>query len=216
MKKIIFLFVIVVNVFMIYVITINKDIYYLSLGDYMALGVNDQMRITNGYNGHIRSYLEHKGKLKTFNDEFVVNNYHTTDLINAIMDNKKINTTIQNALIKADLTSLSIGNNDLLFELQGTNNFDEIINDMDQLFSLIRKYTKEEVIVNSFHYPYDVRVTNIEEKVIFMNKRLYELCQKYNFIYNDIYDIVQGNYPTDENYKAIAENIVKNSLLSNI
>ena len=216
MKKIIFLFVIIINVFMIYVVTLNKNIYYLSLGDYMALGVNNQMRITGGYNTYIKNYLQKKDKLKLFNDEFVVNNYHTTDLINDILDNKKVDATIQNALIKADITSLSIGNNDLLFELQGTNNFDEIINDIDELFGLIRKYTKEEVIVNSFHYPYDVKIDDIEKKVIFMNERLNELCDKYHFIYNDIYDIVEGNYPTDKNYEKIGENIVKKSFLSNI
>lgn len=216
MKKIIFLFIIIISTFVIYKVTVNKKIYVLSLGDFLALGVNDKSIITYGYNNYIETYLSRKDMLKNYNKDFIVNNYHTTDLINDILINKEVSTTLQNSLIKADLTIISIGNNDLIFELQGTNNLDEIISDYDKLFDLVRKYTKEEVIVNSLYYPYDIKVDDIDEKVIYMNEKLNKLCKKYNFIYNDIYDIVQGNYPTNDNYEKIGESIVKKSFLHKI
>lgn len=216
MKKIGFLLVIIINIIFIYKITLDDKVYFLALGDYIAMGVTNNNRINGGYNFYIKDYLKEVNKLEIYNDSFIDRNSRTTDLINSINNNYEIifndkNITIQNALIKADLITLSIGNNDLFYELKNTNTLesvDSILKDVDNLLKLIKKSTKETVIVNGFYYPVE------NSLVSYANKKLEELCYKYNFIYNDISYYSDSIYPTSDIYKKIGNDILEKIVIN--
>ena len=104
-------------IFLIYLTTLDKKVYYVALGDFLAKGIGD-----NQYSEEIQQNLEKKGKLEKYVEEFMRDDMRTTDYIKMIEENETRQVegktqTLKNALIKADLLTLSIGNNDLLYGL---------------------------------------------------------------------------------------------------
>jgi hypothetical protein len=98
--------------------------------------------------------------------EFNEVDYRTTDLLRDIKENKSIiinnkKQTIKNALIKADLITLSIGYNDLLYKISIENNdknellnhVDGVMEDIDELLNYIKEYCKEDIIVLGYYVP---------------------------------------------------------------
>ncbi|MDD3453329.1 MAG: SGNH/GDSL hydrolase family protein [Bacilli bacterium] len=190
MKKILIIVIIIIFIFLIYLTSIDKMIYYLNLSDNYT---NQQ----ENYSVYYKKYLESKQKLEKYINEFDLNDYRITDLIRMIEENKEIkinnkNQTIKNALIKSDLITLSIGMNDINYKIKITDEnklydyADEIANDMEQLFSLIKKYCKEKIVYiglyNSFGTKYD-------EIFRYLNTKIEILCHKYNIIYLNISDL---------------------------
>ena len=158
MKKILILGIIILSIFLIYLTTIDKKVYYVSLGDEISLGMTKDGYYEKSYPLYIKEYLEKNNKLETFIDDYSKQGYRITDLINDINNNKEIeetNKTIKNVLIKADLVTLSIGTNDILSKISNEENLtkidykrlykniEEIVNDLDKLLKIIREYCKE-------------------------------------------------------------------------
>ena len=176
----------------------------------------------------IKDYLKEKNKLEIFVNEFSKEDYRTTDLTRDIKDNVETeidgkNKTIQNALIKADLITLSIGNSELLKNLElstdfGLNDlakrFDSYVNDLDELLSLIRRYSKETIVLTGYYNP----TSNEELNALFnnLNRNVSNLCNKYDVIYiipdEKFYNyIINKNniYPSKEGYKNLSEKIIE-------
>lgn len=186
-KTIFILAVIVISVFLIYFITIDKEIYYVNLTDKQT-----------GYSVLYRDYLDKNNKLEKYIDQFNLEDYRITDFICMIEDNKeiKINSkkqTIKNALIKADLITFSIGMNDIQYKIGKSNisdlydYVDEMLKDMKLLFSLIRQYSKEEIVFIGLYNTND----NIYNEVFnYMNDKIDALCNSYQIIYIDVQSIV--------------------------
>ena len=172
MKKILVLIVICLSVFIIYLTTIDKRIYYLALGD------------NNVYPSVVKNSF--KDKLEVF-----VENYtdRTIDLINEIEDNKSImvngkEKTLKNALIKADVITISL-NNDLLYKLKIDNEniyeyIDELFVDIENLFILLKEYCKEDIFITNYNINYDKKIID------YANSRLKILCEEYGINYVDI------------------------------
>lgn len=64
MKKILILGIIILSIFIIYLTTIDKKVYFLSLGDEIALGFTKEGYYELNYNDYIKEYLENKNKLE--------------------------------------------------------------------------------------------------------------------------------------------------------
>lgn len=181
MKKIFLIIFMFILVFLIYILNLDKKIYVLSMGDYITLGNNG-----NNYQNDISNYL---GK-KLENNVIYGNNgdYRIIDLFNDIKNNKKFKFedkvyTINNAIIKADIIFVSIGMNDLRYN-KNNNNYDyidEVIDDLDKLFKLIRKYSKEKIYI--FNY-YDLGT-----QLKYVNNRLEKVANRYNINIIDISNI---------------------------
>ena len=106
LKSIIVFLIISFFIFIIYILNIDKKIYYVNITD-------SNVR----YNSEIKNTLNDKKILEKYID-YKNLNYRITDLINEINNNKKINIngktyTIQNSLIKADLLTIKIGTNEI-------------------------------------------------------------------------------------------------------
>ena len=88
---------------------------------------------------------------------------------------------------------------------------------MDLLFSKMREYCKEDVMVLSFYNPYESVTDDVIDVFEYANSRLEQLCNKYDIMYIDIYSLLfQSNYfvnpnsyyPSKEGYQKIAEQLI--------
>lgn len=177
-------------VFLIYLNSKDTKVYYLALGDYL---INERR---NGYTELIKKDLKNRKKLETYVSEFNKDEDRITDLINHIEENQTIEKnkktiTIKNALIKADLILVSIGSNDLFYKLEHNpaltetlyERVDEILNDSEILYQMIRKYSKEKILATGFYNPYS---SEYDELIHYANERLKKVLKEQNITYIDI------------------------------
>jgi len=230
MKKIIIISLIILSIFFIYLNTMDKKVYYLALGDSIAVGVNASNTDEYGYSDYIKTYLENRDLLETYINEFAVSGYRSIDLKRDIEDNKKITIndkeiTLKNALIKADLVTLSIGANDFFYYLNANpinvyEQVNESLNDVENLFKLVREYCKEDIIVVGYYTPFSEHenIDKMDTIVKFANKKLEELCNEYDMRFVDVFELFKDNpylpnpndiHPSIEGYEAISKEIIK-------
>lgn len=190
MKKIIITIAVSLAVISIYQMFKDNKIYYVNIGDNLL-----------EYESYADYIVEKLGdNLQEYNNVFTNIKYQTIDLINAFDDDLKIdNKTIKNVLIKADLVTLSIGNNDLNRKVLTKEYIDEYINDIDILLSLIRKWCKEKIVLIGLNNAY-------------ANSLLKQEAKKYDLIYIDIYSYASF-YKIDDKlnilgHKYISEEII--------
>ena len=225
MKKIIFLFVMILIVFLTYQFTSNDKVYYVSLGDGLSRGTTPYNGDGYGYSDYIRDYLKNNDNLSRYNNRFTNKNYRITDIIDlienneeVIIDNKKI--TINHALSKADIITLSIGMNEIYYKIDNQNEnlytyIDEMMDDMSDLLNLIKKYNSSKVLVLGY-YNYN----NSNQKIIdYANLKLKELLNTTNFEYVDLSKKLQNNpsffekntsfHPNTKGYEEISKIIIE-------
>ena len=228
LKRIILLITIMI-VLLINVYTKDNKIYYISLGDGLSLGINSNNYISNGYSDYIKEYLENSKKLKFYTKEFSKEDARITDIINDIKDNieKNINNkaiTIQYALSKSDIITISLGFNEILYKYSNNTNMsymydyiDNYIEDMNILIKLIRKYNNKKIFILEYYNP--INHQELDKYIIYANDKLIKLCNNQKINYVDLYNIFKNNknliyninnsYPNSDGYKLIANEIIK-------
>lgn len=211
MKKIIFTFLTILIVFLIYFFNKSEKIYYVSLGDYLSYGINNFNEVDNNYSDNVKLYyndiLDNYVNYSTYDD------YRVMDLLNDINYNKTIiykekEYKLQNLLIKANLITISIGMNDLIYKKSLNYDYvDELILDIENLLVLIRKYNKDKIYFLSLY-----NVINNEELIKYANKKIESICNKNKINFVDIsllYNyIINTSYPTNDGYTYITETIL--------
>ena len=230
MKQILLLGIIIISIFIIYLTTIDKKVYYVSLGDQISLGMTNAGNYKKSYTYYIKEYLEQNNKLETFINEYETNGYRITDIINDIHNNKEIEETkqtIKNALIKADIITIAVGTNDIISKIDETKkltnidynniskNINTIINDQEELLKLIREYCKEDIIMIGINInTEDEKLNKILEHA---NKKFEETCNKYNIKYMNIYknETINKIYLTEKEYEELGKKLIEeiNNLL---
>lgn len=211
-KRILLLLGLLLSIFLIYKMTIDKKIYYVALGDSLAAGQNPYGAIGYGYSDYVSNYLKEKNILEFYTKKFAKSGYRITDLKKDIEDNKRITidnkkVAIKEALAKADLITISIGANDLFYKLSISNNMsfnidriedmyvyiDEIIEDLDKLLKMIRTYANEDIILIGYYNPLvsmsSKDLEQIDTLFLYANEKFKEMADKYNIYYLDIYSI---------------------------
>ena len=196
----------IIFIITIIIINITKDnrIYYIHIGD-------------KGYSTYIKNFLDKNNKLKYYTDEFTYKNIRIKDLILKIEDNEEKSISIQNAINKSDIITISIGL-DEIYTKYLTNELDyryidELISYINNLLNIIKKISNSKIYLLGYYNPTD----NIElDKYIkYANNKLKNIN---NVIYIDLYDIFKNNkhliynniYPNNDGYKLIANKIIKN------
>ena len=229
MKKILILGIIILSIFLIYLTTIDKKVYFIAIGDEISLGLTKEGYYEKSFPLYIKEYLEEKNKLEIFIDDYIEQGYRITDLINDINNNKEIeetNKTIKNVLIKADLVTITIGTNDILSKINNEEhltkidykrlhkNIQEIVNDLDKLLNLIREYCKEDIIVVGPNIKTENE--NLKKIIDYANEKFKETSKKYSIEYIKTDEIIKEKiYPTKDEYKIISEHIIE-SINSNL
>lgn len=228
MKKILTMIIIVLAILLIYLGFKDKDIYYLSLGDALANGVNGIGAKDYGYADYIKDYLDNNNLLDNY-AALTNNNERSIDLIKSIEENVKIKInnkekTLQNALIKADIITISIGMNDLFSNITFNNDFsvndlynklDEVALDLDKLFKLLRDYSKEKIVFIGFYNC--LKDEELTEFFNYANDKISKLANSYNIDYLNIYeelndssyfDSIIDSFPNKKGYQMIANKII--------
>lgn len=200
MKKIIFLIICFILVLIILKLQ-NNDIYYLNLN---SLQKKD-------YSIYYKDHIEN---LKYYNNNFNIEEYRITDLIRDIKENKEITVnnkkqSIENSIIKADVITIWIGMNEIKYKINSNKNelynyCDQLLIDMEELFILLRKFSKEEIIFLNFYNPSNIN----DDVIIYLNKKLEIIAKEYNIKILDISNIIKNN-PTDNDYKTISNMLKK-------
>lgn len=227
MKKILISSIILLSIFLIYLGNMDRKVYYLALGDSFTKGLTPYGNVEYSYTDYVKDYLQELGILEEYVNEYVSTNYRVTDLINDINNNKKISNNknskrLKNALIKADLVTLSIGSDELLSKITLNSNMtqqdiynyiDELFFDLDKLFKLMRQYCKEDIILIGYYNPFRTSNYNTDEIFKYLDQKYNVLTRKYNINYIDIYkDLNKDEY--FENPKSIYPNSVGYELIS--
>ena len=220
MKKILTIIIVLLSVFLIYLGFKDKEIYYFSMGDSLANGINSYNAKDYGYSDYIKDKLNVKKYVS-----FTNNNKRSIDFIKDIEDNVKIDDkTIQNALIKADIITLSVGMNDLFSNINFNNDFSvndlytkfkEVVGDLEKLFKLLRTYSKEDIIYIGIYNC--LKEDSLDEFFIYANEQLKKLCDNYKITYLDIYndfnntsyfDNPNSYFPNKDGYELISNKII--------
>lgn len=231
MKKILITSVVVLLIFIIYLTTIDKKVYYLTLGDELSVSTDEIV----SYSDKVVRYLNDNEKLEIFINDFSKDNYYINDIISDIKENKKINhenkkISIKNALIKADLLTISTGMNDITSKINIKkvnlsndysflyNDIDEIVINLDEMLKIVRQYCKEDIILLGLYYPFSVQNQELVNIFLYGNTKFKEISDKYNVKYIDIYNIFLEDelnlsssstlYPSQTGYETIAEQII--------
>ena len=198
----------------IFLLTRDRSIYYLSLGDSLAAGQTPNNTIEESYGDYVSEYLKDKEVLEFYTKKFAKSGYRSIDLLNDLESNKKIKVdgkeiTIKHALIKADLVTVSIGSNDLFYKLNIGTEFDlsefddiytyvdESISDVDKLLYELRKSCKEQIMVFGFYNPFtnfsSTLADVVEPVIVYANDKMKSLTKKYDMTYVDIHDTFLAN-----------------------
>ena len=220
MKKILTIIIVLLAVFLIYLGFKDKEIYYFSMGDSLANGINSYNAKDYGYADYVKDSLE----IKKY-ESFTNNNKRSIDFVKDIEDNIKINgKNIQNILIKADIINLSVGMNDLFSNVTFNNDFsvndlymkfEEVMVDLENLFKLLRTYSKEDIIYIGIYNC--LKENSLDEFFIYANEQLKKLCDNYKITYLDIYnefndstyfDNPNSYFPNKAGYKLISSKII--------
>lgn len=200
MKKLLIIFLIFFSIFYIYLLTCDEKIYYLSISNNYN---------SNDFSNIIAKKLKSNNLLEIHVNEFSNNNNRITDYIDMIDDNKYIiknNKKIhfKNALIKADIITLSLGTKDFITNYgDSTEKVLTIRNNIETLIKKIREYSKEDIYFISIYSEY------VDSKYIDkLNNDIKSICSdnKIKFInINNNY-----NYITKNNNELISKYVIIN------
>ena len=225
------LIVFIITCILIYIIYINnsnvKRINYISLGDGYASGINSYGEKNYGYSDYLKDYLNSNNKLNNYCN-YSSNDMKIKDLYNDILINKQSinNESMKQALRDANILTISIGLNDLIYRKSiQTNNIgnkediiiQNIMIDLDELITEIKKYYKYEIYIIWYYnfYPQN----SVENKLLNkLNIKYKQFSKKNNLIYIDNSNMnsnlklylnnPNSHFPNIEGYKKIYSNIL--------
>ena len=201
MKKILVTIFIIIIVAIIYIVFKDDKIYYVS--------ISDRLNNDYSYKDYIKDYLDELNILEKYSDISDIDN-RITDIIRNIEDNQEYDgKNIKNILIKADILTLSVGYNDIITKMDKYNIYtmygyiDTFLSDLNSLYSLLREYDKEKIIMLGYYNPYSSKYNDI---INYINQKVENLCLKYNIDYIDISDV--NKYLIDDRISIEGEHFI--------
>ena len=201
MKKILVTIFIIIIVAIIYIVFKDNKIYYVS--------ISDRLNNDYSYKDYIKDYLDELNILEKYSDISDIDN-RITDIIRNIEDNQEYDgKNIKNILIKADILTLSVGYNDIITKMDKYNIYtmygyiDTFLSDLNSLYSLLREYDKEKIIMLGYYNPYSSKYNDI---INYINQKVENLCLKYNIDYIDISDV--NKYLIDDRISIEGEHFI--------
>lgn len=209
MKKIIFTIILFLSCYLIYSLTNNNNLNYLTLGDSLSKGVTPYFANGYGYSNYIVDYLKKNNKLNSYNDNFTSADYRITDLINMININYESNNqSINQAIHSADIITMSVGMQELYYKINtnDTNIYtyiDKMLEDTEHLFTLIRKNNNKRIYMLGY---YNTKNTN-QDLFNYANIKLKEKCKKHKITYIDTQSIFYKNTTYFENPNSFNPNL---------
>ena len=153
LKYLLLLIIIITSVIIIYNHNYTKKINILSINS-----LNEK----ENYNTYLSNYLNKSNLNYNFNVDYTNDQLEIENLIALIDKNDK---EFQNIIYSSDVIIISLGNIDIK-----TEKYNNIINELKELFKKLRYINSKEII---FISPYKIKSTTL----------IKELCHKYNIIF---------------------------------
>lgn len=164
-KVLIILILVCTSIFFIYKKNDKNNINYTSLGDALAIGVDSFGRIDYGYSDYVKDFLKEQNKLNQYIKSFSNKNMSIEKLYEYILINKKIKLknreyNIRKTLRETEILTISIGLNDLIYNLNITNVKTEykldciisnITDDFNMLIKEIKKYYPGKIYIIGYY-----------------------------------------------------------------
>lgn len=209
LKTIFTLIIIIFLVFIIYCFNLDKKIYYVNISDL-------EFKKVTSYNELLSQRLEKDNRLEKYINNFTDKDYRVTDLIRDIETNKTIKIkekeqTIQNALIKSDILTIKMGDNELNYKIDNSEinelfeYSDTLLSDLQQLFELLRKYSKENIYFIGY---YNNHSDYYKEIYDYLNLKIEDMCDDYEITFIESEDLsVEAS--NQKIYKTIEKSIEK-------
>ncbi len=177
--------------FFIYKITYHEEMNFLALGDGISLGLTAYNVKGYSYNDYLKDYFEDNTILREYISDFASVDETSKSLLNKLSNNeilKNSNLTIQQAISKAKIITISLGM-DELNNLKGlkSKNILEYIDNMDKVMKMIRNINKNgNIIVTSLYESLKLSKDNILK----INNELKGIANKYNINFVDITSVI--------------------------
>ncbi len=230
MKKIIKLLVLLLISLSVYFIYNSKKevkINYVSIGDGFASGINSYHQKSYGYSDYLKDYLKKEKKLGSYSN-FTYEDMMTKDIQKDIILNvHNKNENIKRALRESNLLTISVGINDLIYEMDVNNVESPVIQEkiltkiVDKLtldIKEIRKYYSGDIYLIGYYnfYPQN----SVERKILDkLNRKYQQFCGKNNLIFidnsnlsNRLFNYLENPnsfYPNINGYEQIYQNIMR-------
>ncbi len=209
LKTIFTLIIIIFLVFIIYCFNLDKKIYYVNISDL-------EFKKVTSYNELLSQRLEKDNRLEKYINNFTDKDYRVTDLIRDIETNKTIKIkekeqTIQNALIKSDILTIKMGDNELNYKIDNSEinelfeYSDTLLSDLQQLFELLRKYSKENIYFIGY---YNNHSDYYKEIYDYLNLKIEDMCEDYEITFIESEDL-SLEASNQKIYKTIEKSIEK-------
>ena len=185
----------------IYFFTQTSEITIVSLGDSLSLGMTPYNIEGLSFNDYLKEDYLNKHELKNYIHEFASSGLTVKELIYEIKENKSL--TIKNdkleikqAIDAADILTIAIGMDELA-NIKITNQIkNEYLDDLEELFSMIKVLNQKKVIVISLYTWGKNDFLTIEK----LNASIRDLALTNNFCFIDINKILQNpNYYLNKN-----------------
>ena len=201
MKKILFLLVTFLCIFLIYQVKNPKKINYVSIGDSLIRGINSFNVKDIGYNELVKESLYQKNQLGQFNNYFY--NKTISGLLKDIQNNRTIwidnhEYYIKKVLRESDIIVVSVGMEELFYHYDNKAYFDKMYSDIEKLILEIRKYAQGKIIFLGYFNPTNYYDSDIDEFFCNMDNRLNNILKEHNAIYISLYELVKENTCQDK------------------
>lgn len=200
------------RIFVILIILITILIYYKFENkkiNYVAINITEKENYSDYFVKNIK-------KLGKFN-KILETKMSSEELLEDIDNNIEIleDVTIQNIINSASIITIMLNPNEI-YRAKTYNELEIIINNINQILSKIRKISNAKIYFLGFYNIYDNK--EIDNKIIYTNSKIENLCKKYKIDYIDLYNVLKNRkylfYINDNNLPNKDANImISNEIL---
>lgn len=200
------------RIFVILIILITILIYYKFENkkiNYVAINITEKENYSDYFVKNIK-------KLGKFN-KILETKMSSEELLEDIDNNIEIleDVTIQNIINSASIITIMLNPNEI-YNAKTYNELEIIINNINQILSKIRKISNAKIYFLGFYNIYDNK--EIDNKIIYTNSKIENLCKKYKIDYIDLYNVLKNRkylfYINDNNLPNKDANImISNEIL---
>lgn len=203
------------RIFVILIILITILIYYKFENkkiNYVAINITEK----ENYSDYFVKNIKNLGKFNKILETKMLSEEILEDIDNNIEIDENI--TIQNIINSASIITIMLNPNEI-YNAKTYNELEIIINNVNQILSKIRKISNAKIYFLGFYNIYDNK--EIDNKIIYTNSKIENLCKKYKIDYIDLYNIFKNKkylfYINDNNLPNKDANImISNEILKKI
>lgn len=174
------------RIFVILIILITILIYYKFENkkiNYVAINITEK----ENYSDYFVKNINNLGKF----NKILETKMSSEEILEDIDNNIEIdeNITIQNIINSASIITIMLNPNEI-YNAKTYNELEIIISNINQILSKIRKISNAKIYFLGFYNIYDNK--EIDNKIIYTNSKIENLCNKYKIDYIDLYNIFKN------------------------